>query len=98
MNFGQNRVNFEINDVEFLVVVGGCWCKVIFMSNTTFVLLGCVELWLTWGCDKNNQVCRVCSFEISSGNINAGNEVLRNRGDIASVANLMNFKQSFSFY
>ena len=72
------------------------------MSNTTFVLFGCVELWLTWGCDKNHQkcqeVCRVCSFEISSGNINAGNEVLRNRGDIASVANLMNFKQSFLFY
>ena len=33
-------------------VCGGWWCTVIFMSNPTFVLLGWVELWLSWGCDN----------------------------------------------
>ena len=41
-------------------VVGGrwwwWWCKVIFMSNPTFVMLGWVELWLSWGCD-NSHLC-----------------------------------------
>ena len=40
--------------VPGLVVV----CKVIFMANQTWVELNCcwVELWLSWGCDNNNNV------------------------------------------
>ena len=36
---------------KILSLCGG-WCKVIFMSTPTFVLLGWVELWLSWGCAK----------------------------------------------
>ena len=31
---------------------GGGWTRVIFMSNPTFVWIGCVELWLNWGCEN----------------------------------------------
>ena len=40
LKFGQNRVSYigDIDDIEFQVVVGGgWWCKVSFMSNPTFL-------------------------------------------------------------
>ena len=47
LKFGQNRISnsWDIDDLELLVVVvvGGWWwwwCKVIFMSNPTFIMLG----------------------------------------------------------
>ena len=54
--FGQNWVSNsgDIAKIEFMVRVGGGWTRVILMSNTTFVMLGCVELWLSCGCDNNN--------------------------------------------
>ena len=32
---------------------GGVECKLIFVSNPTKVMLGWVELWLSWGFDNN---------------------------------------------
>ena len=34
----------------------GWWCKVIFMSNPTQVMLCYVELQLSWGFDNNHKV------------------------------------------
>ena len=50
LKFGQNQVrnSWDINDIEFVVVVGdGWWNKVVFVSNLTFELS-----WLSWGCDN----------------------------------------------
>ena len=40
LKFGLNQVkkSWDIYDIEFAVVVGGGWCKVIFVSNPTFEL------------------------------------------------------------
>ena len=48
LKFGQNWVSnsLDIADIEFVRVVGGWWCKVIFFKNPT------CELWLSWGCDN----------------------------------------------
>ena len=43
LKFGQNRMSKsqDIADIEFPVVGGGgWWCKVIFMSDPTKVMLG----------------------------------------------------------
>ena len=40
LRFGLNRVrnSWDFNDIEFVVMVGGWWFKVIFVSNPTFEL------------------------------------------------------------
>ena len=37
---------------HWVCVMGDGWCKIIFISNPIFFILGWVELWLSWGCDK----------------------------------------------
>ena len=36
----------------WLVVLLGDGAQIHFNSNPTSVMIGCVELWLSWGCDK----------------------------------------------
>ena len=59
LKFHKNRAsnNGDVADIEFVwvVLVGGVVCKVIFVSNPTKVLLGWVELMLSWDLDKKKQ-------------------------------------------
>ena len=57
LKFHQNRVSNrrEIADIEFLWVGGEVVCKVIFVSDPTKVMLGCVKLWLSCGFDKTRK-------------------------------------------
>ena len=62
---GKNRVRniWDIAKFEF-AVGGGWWCKVIFVSNPTFAMLGWVELWVSWGCEilLESKLRNFCSF------------------------------------
>ena len=58
LKFHQNQISYswDIADIEFVWVLLVSWvvCKVIFGSNPTKVMLGWVELMLSWGLDKKN--------------------------------------------
>ena len=54
LKFGLNRArnSYDMNDIEFVVVVcGGWWSKVIFVSHPTFEL--------SWGCDNSRAITKV---------------------------------------
>ena len=55
LKFSQNRIrsSWDIDDVEFPMVGGGWWWKVIFVSNPTFVMIGWFNLWLSLGWYKS---------------------------------------------
>ena len=69
LEFGRNRVSYRwgIDDVKILVVeeVGGWWCKVIFMSNTIFVIR------LSWGCDNTLEIYEEKKHQHYFANISA---------------------------